>query len=94
MSTRNDIQGTLETIVPSTGEVMNFKECLKLTGFSRGLLYRMTAKREIPHYKRGRFVFFKRSEVEAWLFECKVKTEEEIEREVEQRIINKKKGGK
>lgn len=94
MNKITDLQNILETIASSTGEVMNFEQCLKLTGFSRGLLYRMTAKREIPHYKRGRFVFFKRSEVEAWLFECKVKTEEEIEREVEQRIINKKKGGK
>lgn len=86
-----DLQMALEQVSAGGGEVLNFDQCMKLTGFSKGLLYRMTSQREIPHYKKGKFVFFKRSEVESWLFECKIKTQEEIEREVEQRQINKAK---
>ncbi len=86
-----DLQAAIEQVATGGSEVMNFEQCQKMTGFSKGLLYRMTSQREIPHYKKGKFVFFKRSEVENWLFECKIKTQEEIEKEVELR--KKQKGG-
>lgn len=86
-----DLQIALEQVSSGGGEVMNFEQCLKLTGFSKGYLYRLTSQREIPHYKKGKFIFFKRSEVEQWLFAEKVKTREEIEREAEVLLLNKSK---
>lgn len=35
----------------------------------------------IPHYKQGKQLFFKRSEIEKWLDETRQKTEEELEAE-------------
>lgn len=86
-----DLQMALEQVSAGGGEVLNFDQCMKLTGFSKGLLYRMTSQREIPHYKKGKFVFFKRSEVENWLFAEKVNTREEIERKAESLLLNKNK---
>lgn len=83
-----DLQAALEQVAAGSGEVLNFEQCLKVTGFSKGLLYRMTSCREIPHYKRGKFVFFKRSEVENWLLSNRVKTKEEIRKEVDQIVYD------
>lgn len=77
-----------------TAEVMNIKQCVELTGFSKAHIYKLTSHHEIPHYKRGKFVFFKRGEIEEWLTAEKVFTTEEKEREAE-RILQqtKQKGG-
>lgn len=85
-----DLQNALSDVLEGGCEVMNFKQCLKLTGFSNGYLYKLTSERTIPHYKRGKFVFFNRNEVKAWLLENKVETIEEIKARIE---TDKKKGG-
>ena len=74
-------------------EILNVKQCMELTGFSRGLLYKMTSQRTIPHYKKGKFVLFKRSEVVEWLFDNKVKSKEEEEREIDALLSGRKVGG-
>lgn len=74
----NDLQKSIDALSTNqVSDVMNFDQCLQMTGFSSALLYRMTSNREIPHYKKGRLLFFKRSEVEAWLLENRVKTQDE-----------------
>ncbi len=72
-------------------EILNFSQCMALTGFSKGLLYKMTSQRTIPHYKKSKFVLFRKSEIIEWLFADKVKTKEEEAKEVETIVSNKKK---
>ena len=48
-------------------------------GVSKSNLYKMTASRKIPHYKpAGRYIYFERSELDNWIREGAVKTEEQL----------------
>ncbi len=62
-----------------TKQVLNFQEAVAYTGFSASYLYKLTAGRQIPHYKpRGKCLFFDRAELEAWLMSNRVATAAEI----------------
>lgn len=39
----------------------------RLTGLSRSTIYKLTHRREIPHRRVGGRLYFRRSELEAWL---------------------------
>lgn len=59
--------------------VLDLDDAVLFTGFSKGHLYRLTSERQIPHYKKSRKLYFKKSELEAWLLEEKVLTNAEID---------------
>lgn len=63
----------------SAKTVLDLDEAIMFTGFSRGHLYRLTSERKIPHYKKSRKLYFKKTELEAWMLEEKVRTQNEIE---------------
>lgn len=46
-------------------------------------LYGFTSKREIPFIKRGKKLYFRKSELENWLLEGKRKSKKEMEEEME-----------
>lgn len=58
--------------------VLTMDEVSLLTGLSKGRLYTLTSRREIPHYKNGK-VYFVRSEIEKWLTRYRVATNEEVQ---------------
>ena len=69
-------------------EVLNASEACQYTGFSKSYLYKLTSRREIPHYKpSGKMVFFNRLELEAWLQTNRVSTAAQIAGEAH-RICN------
>ena len=49
------------------------------TGLSKGHLYRLTSNRQIPYFKKNRKLYFKKSELEEWMLERRIPTEEEIQ---------------
>lgn len=60
-------------------EVLTLEEAMTYTGFGRSTLYRLTSAKEIPHYKLGQALRFKKSELDEWLTRNKVATAKEIE---------------
>lgn len=48
-------------------DTLTIEECAMLTGYSVQTLYTFTSKREIPHFKRGNYLYFSKQEVEQWL---------------------------
>lgn len=62
----------------SAKSILDIKEAALFTGFSVGHLYRLTSGRRIPHFKKNQKLLFKKSELEDWLLENKVMTEDEI----------------
>lgn len=48
-----------------------------------------TSERNIPHFKQGKKLYFKRSELDEWLTELKITTHAEIEKEATDYIIRK-----
>ena len=61
--------------------ILDLTEEAIFTGYSESHLYNLTSRREIPHYKKNRKLYFKKQELEEWLLSEKVKTRQEIEQE-------------
>lgn len=70
-----------EKTIFCTKEVLTSDEAARYMGVSKSYLYKLTMRREIPHYKpRGKMCYFNRHELEAWLQSNRVSTEEELDR--------------
>ena len=67
-----------EITLIGTKTVLDLGEAALFTGFSTGHLYRLTSGKQIPHFKKSRKLYFKKSELEDWLLENKILTEDEI----------------
>lgn len=59
---------------PSTPEstVFDIDAFCEYSGLSKDTVYRKTGKGQIPHSKRGKRLYFDKSEVDAWLMANKV----------------------
>ena len=61
-------------------QVLTAEDVVLLTGLKKSYLYKLTALRQIPHYKpNGKCIFFDRSEIEQWQKQNRVATELECE---------------
>lgn len=76
LSLKLDRIGELALINAKT--VLDLNEASLFTGFSTGHLYRLTSGRQIPHFKKNRKLYFKKSDLEAWLCADRVMTTQEI----------------
>ena len=70
--------GALENVFLCQKEILNFDEAAAYLNMSKSTLYKLTSKKEIPHYKPNRFVFFERSERDKWIRTATVKTEGQL----------------
>lgn len=59
-------------------EVLDIEEAAMLTGYTVKGLYNLTSEKRIPHYKKNGRLFFRKTELEAWMTDNKVLTEAEI----------------
>ena len=79
----DDIKRQLDRIEQYAGiaskEVLDLEEAITYTGCARSTLYRLTSAKEIPHYKLGQALRFKKSELDEWLTRNKVATNRELE---------------
>lgn len=72
-------------------KVLTLQEAHEYTGLSTSYLYRLTSTNQIVHYKpSGKLIFFEKEELEKWLMQNRVKTQEEIEQEVLKRELFQK----
>lgn len=70
-----------ENILISQKEALTTKELSIWLGLSTVRIRNLVCAHEIPYYKQGRKVFFKKSEIEQWMLDTKVKTNAEIDSE-------------
>ena len=62
----------------TTKEVLTSEECAYYMGVSRSYLYKMTMRKEIPHYKpSGKMCYFNRKEIEAYMQNNRIPSVEE-----------------
>ena len=71
----------IEKMLWAQKTVLDLDEAVLYTGYSRGYLYKLTSTRQIPHFKKARKLFFNRAELDDWLQEQRIKTDEEIDSE-------------
>lgn len=67
--------------VLASKRVLTLEDVSLISGFSMSYLYKLTSTHQIPHYKpNGKNIFFDRDEIEEWLKQNKVETDEAIDR--------------
>jgi excisionase family DNA binding protein len=73
----------LNTSVPivEVNHPMDIKELSAYLKNSRSAIYKMTSSNDIPHYKSGKRLYFKKSEIDEWVFSNRIKTNDDIEKE-------------
>lgn len=71
--------------------VLDVDDVVALTGLSKGFVYKLTCRKEIPHYKpNGKLLYFDRQEIESWMKQNRVNTMEEAEQTASKYLINNK----
>lgn len=90
----------LENNIYTTKRVFTFQEACMYIGVSESLLYKLTANKEIPHYKpRGKMLYFAKEELDEWLMQNYEPTVDDTERmatesSATQPFFNQKRHGK
>lgn len=65
-------------------EVLTLEEVSQYLGQSKSSIYKLTSKREIPFYSPGgKIKYFRKSELENWIFSSKITPTTEIELKVD-----------
>lgn len=79
----------------STKKVLRVKDLCLLTGFKPAQIYRLTCYNQIPHYNlNGKTLFFDRDEIDKWLKNNKIATNEEIRERATKYVLGGKGGEK
>lgn len=59
-------------------DFINIEQASQLLGLKVGTIYGKCHKREIPYYKRGSILLFSKKELEKWIMDGRVPTNEEV----------------
>ena len=75
--------------------VLTLEDVALLTGFSKSHLYHLTCTRQIPYYKpNGKQIYFDRAEIESWMKQNRVSTQQEVgQAAITYVVTGKQKGG-
>ena len=59
---------------------LNVEDVAAYTGHQTSYIYKLVSERKIPHYKRegGKFVYFKKTDIDEWMLSHRVATVDEI----------------
>ena len=60
-------------------DVLTLAEAAAYTGYSEKYIYQLAFNRQIPHAKRGKFLYFDKAELKQWLLANRVATSAEID---------------
>lgn len=70
----------IESAIINQKDVLTFDEAVQFTGMSKSYMYKLTSAHKIPHYKpSGKMVYFNRNELQTWLLQNRVSTQDELE---------------
>lgn len=70
--------------------VLDIDDVVLLTGLSKGYIYKLTCKKEIPYYKpNGKLIYFDRQEVEGWMKQNRVNSVVEAEQQASKYLLEK-----
>ena len=65
-----------------TSEILTIEQASHFLNLAVQTIYGFTAKYEIPFFKRGKKLYFRKSELEAWINEGRKKTVNQIKAEL------------
>ena len=67
--------------LPEDEALINVQEAAGVTGHSVYTLYEKTCRKEVPHYKKGKRLYFRATELMKWITQGRVKTRTEIQQD-------------
>jgi len=70
-------------------QIMNIKQLAEYLKCSTSSIYKNTSTRQIPHFKRGKRVYFKKTEIDEWITQLRIKTTDEIDLEASTYILKR-----
>lgn len=92
---REEIKEALAQHSPSdqneNKKILNFEEACTYLSISKSHGYKLTSKGLIPHSKRGKRIYFKKSDLETYLLSNKVTTVADLNQEMENYLQNNRK---
>jgi excisionase family DNA binding protein len=69
-------------------DVLNFSEACQYLDISESHLYKLTSRKQIPHFcPQGKKLYFNRQELDLWLQQNRQDTNDEIEKEATDYIL-------
>ena len=77
--------------IKAADEIMTIKQVSELLQLSVQTIYGKTSARTIPHFKKGKRLYFKREELFEWITQDKRKTMDELMKEWEENQMLRKK---
>lgn len=83
------IEDKIET--SNDGTLINIQEAAALLNLAVATIYEKTSEKLIPHYKHGKKIMFKKSELLAWVESRRVKTIHEIRKEAANQMLKARK---
>ena len=66
--------------VNTTYDILSLSEACAFLKLAKQTIYGFTSKNKIPFFKKGKKLYFKKSELESWITEGKQLTEDEIKK--------------
>ena len=75
--------------VKKTFEIMNVEQVSDFLNLAIATIYDKTSKNLIPYKKRGKKLYFIRTEIEKWVLEGSMKTSDEIDNEAMDYVLNR-----
>lgn len=76
---------TVSAIADGSDTLLNLSEASAFVKLQPSWIYQLTSLRKIPHLKRGRKLYFSKSELSQWLLEGRVSTQSELDALAESR---------
>lgn len=82
----------IENVPTGNGnELMNVQQVAEYLSLTVQTIYGFVHKMKIPNFKRGKRLYFKRSEIDDWIGQSRRKTMAEIELEASTYLVRKRK---
>jgi predicted DNA-binding transcriptional regulator AlpA len=91
---QSELQEIKQLTLLGAKRALTMKDASLLTGLSISNLYKKCSLKEIPHWKSGggKFTYFDKDELNAWMLQNRVKPAYEIEQEAANYLVNGKAG--
>lgn len=71
--------------------ILSIEQASQFLNLAKQTIYGFTSKNEIPFIKRGKKLYFRKSDLESWLLEGKRKTLKDIQQDAVTHLNNKRK---
>lgn len=90
MSVEERLERIERLIVIGAKNVLTTSEVSLMLGISESRIRHLVSEREIPHYRQGNKVFFRKSEIEHWQLAQRIPTNSEINSKATTHIVTTK----